>query len=84
MGIERMKVAECETLQFECDDLDHDENIATRRAWFSCGSQEGNLKLAVACGWIEAKSRWICPNCADRIRLGNGHGRPQKRASTGV
>ena len=76
MGIERVNAAECETLQFECDDPNHDDNTANRHAWLSCGSQEVNLNLAVACGWIESKRGWKCPHCANRIRLGNGRGRP--------
>ena len=66
MGIERVKAAEGEMLQFECDDPDHEDNIANRRAWFSCGPEKVNLDLAVACGWIERKSAWICPRCSDR------------------
>jgi hypothetical protein len=81
MGIEQMTVAECEALQFECDDLEHDDNIANRRALFSGGSQEANLRLAAACGWIEGKRGWICPHCAERVTLGKRGGRQQERVS---
>jgi hypothetical protein len=50
-------------LKFECDGPDHDDS-STRKAWFSCGSYDISVNLAVCCGWIEQQGAWICPHCA--------------------
>jgi hypothetical protein len=66
VGIKQVKIAECEVLQFECDDLNHDLNISAHKAWFSCGTYADSLHLAHVSGWVERRGAWICPQCASR------------------
>jgi hypothetical protein len=66
MGIQKVKIAECEVLQFECDDRNHDLNLSAHKAWFSCGTSADSLRLAHVSGWVERGGAWICPHCASR------------------
>jgi hypothetical protein len=50
-------------LKFECDGPDH-EDSSTRKAWFSCGTYDNCVDMALRCGWIEQQGGWICPHCA--------------------
>jgi hypothetical protein len=66
MGLKIIKMGEArDALEFACDDASHHQTA--RAAWFDCGSQEGNLTLALISGWIErhpAKGMWLCPECS--------------------
>jgi hypothetical protein len=46
-----------------------------------CGSDFGNLSLAIAAGWIErrnAKGIWLCPSCVHKNQQGGGRDRADK------
>jgi hypothetical protein len=59
MGIELDEAV----LKLECDGPDHEDG-STRKAWFSCGSYDNCVDMALRCGWIEQQGGWICPHCA--------------------
>jgi hypothetical protein len=57
-----------EALELSCDCPSHREGAG--RAWFDCGTYEGNLMLALAAGWKKRrkdKDAWACPQCARKI-----------------
>jgi len=74
MGLKSIKIGVREAVEFACDNAAHRGDPST--AWFDCGSDLGNLLLAMAVGWELRKANgiWLCPRCAqkdlsgDRIR----------------
>jgi hypothetical protein len=72
MGLRWFKIGEREALELACDGVAHRGDRQT--AWFDCGSDLGNLSLAIAAGWMErrnAKGTWLCPRCAQRDLKGD-------------
>ena len=69
MGYKIFAIAgEREALELSCDCPSHHEGAG--RAWFDCGTNEGNLALALATGWAQRrndKGAWLCPQCAIKI-----------------
>jgi hypothetical protein len=55
-------------------------NSERPRAWFDCGSDFGNLSLALAAGWERRKANgmWLCPRCAHENEQGGGRGHADK------
>jgi len=68
MGLRTFIVyAEREAVEVACDARAHD-NDNTRTAWFDCGSNDANLRLAMTTGWRtdgHDDAKWLCPGCAD-------------------
>jgi hypothetical protein len=66
MGLRSINVGGREALEFTCDCAAHRGEPAT--AWFDCGSDLGNVELALAAGWRErrVKRTWLCPQCAHK------------------
>jgi|307.fasta_scaffold1520205_1 hypothetical protein len=67
-----------EALELSCDCPSHRDEAG--RAWFDCGTYEGNFTLALAAGWRKRrndKSTWACPQCARK-----NDGKPRSRFST--
>jgi hypothetical protein len=67
MGLKIIKMGEArEALELACDYPSHGDSA--RAAWFDCGSQEGNLALALTTGWTERRNAkgWLCPECSLR------------------
>ena len=70
MGLKSFNIGEREALEITCDSVAHRGELPT--AWFDCGSNLGNLALAIAAGWTEwrsAKRKWFCPQCAHKAAL---------------
>jgi len=66
-----------EALELSCDCPSHREGAG--RAWFDCGTYEGNFTLALAAGWKKRshdKGTWACPQCARKI-----NGKPRSRVN---
>jgi hypothetical protein len=66
MGLKVFQIVQGrDTLEVECDDPAHGDEIKT--AWFDCGSHSDNLTLAIAAGWGERRNNrtsvWLCPSC---------------------
>ena len=74
MALKTIKVGEREAVELTCDNVAHGGEPPI--AWFDCGSDLGNLMLAMAAGWERRKvnGMWLCPQCAqldlnsDRVR----------------
>ena len=74
MGLTTIKIGAREAVEIACDNAAH--HGEQRTAWFDCGSDLGNLSLAMAAGWERRKTNgmWLCPRCArqdlegDRVR----------------
>jgi len=69
---------EREALELSCDYPSHREGVG--RAWFDCGTNKGNLALALVTGWTPPrnnKGAWLCPQCASKI-----DGKPRSRTTT--
>jgi hypothetical protein len=73
-GLRTIKIGEREAAELACDNVAHHGEQPI--AWFDCGSDLGNLMLAMAAGWERRKvnGMWLCPRCAqqdlnsDRVR----------------
>ena len=79
MGLKSVKIGEREALELACDGVTHRGERPT--AWFDCGSDFGNLSLAIAAGWIarrNAKGIWLCPRCAHKNEQGGGRDHADK------
>ena len=63
-GLRAIKIGEREAVELGCDNVAHDGEQPI--AWFDCGSDLGNLSLAMAAGWERRKANgtWLCPRCA--------------------
>jgi hypothetical protein len=74
MGLRTIKIGAREAVEIACDNAAH--RGEQRTAWFDCGSDLGNLSLAMAAGWERRKTNgmWLCLRCAqqdlngDRVR----------------
>jgi hypothetical protein len=69
MGLKSINVGKREALEIACDRV-HKGDPPT--AWFDCGSDLGNLTLALTIGWTEwrsAKRKWFCAQCAHKAAL---------------
>jgi hypothetical protein len=69
MGLKSINVGAREALEFTCDRAAHRGEPAI--AWFDCGSDLGNVELALAAGWRErrVKRTWLCPQCAHKAAV---------------
>ena len=69
MGYKIFAIAgEREALELSCDYPSHRQGPG--RAWFDCGTNKGNLALALVTGWAPPrnnKGAWLCPQCASKI-----------------
>jgi hypothetical protein len=64
-----------EALELSCDCPSHE---GEGRAWFDCGTYEGNLTLGLAAGWRKRRNDgWACPRCTRKI-----DGKPRNRVNT--
>jgi hypothetical protein len=65
-GLKTIKIGEREAAELACDSVAHRGEPPT--AWFDCGSDLGNLTLAMAAGWERrnANAMWLCPRCAQQ------------------
>jgi hypothetical protein len=82
VGLKSVKIGERAALELTCDGIAH--RSERPRAWFDCGSDFGNLSLALAAGWKErrnAKGIWLCPCCAHKNEQGGGAPTPTTRPS---
>jgi hypothetical protein len=69
LGLKSLNIGEREALEIVCDGAHRGEPPT---AWFDCGSDLGNLALALVIGWTEwrnTKRKWFCPQCAHRNAL---------------
>jgi hypothetical protein len=66
MGFKTFKIGKREALEITCDRVAHRGEPGI--AWFDCGSDLGNLALAMAAGWQRRKANgvWLCPRCAQQ------------------
>jgi hypothetical protein len=75
MGLKSFKIGRREGLEFACDGIAHCGEPP--KAWFDCGSDLGNLALAITgAGWSErrdAEQAWLCPQCARKNALESGY-----------
>jgi hypothetical protein len=53
MGLKTIKIGGREAAELACDSVAHRGEPPT--AWFDCGSDLGNLSLAMAAGWERRK-----------------------------
>jgi hypothetical protein len=69
MGLKSINVGAREALEFSCDCAAHRGEPTI--AWFDCGSDLGNIELALAAGWRErrVKRTWLCPQCAHKAAV---------------
>jgi hypothetical protein len=67
VGLKSVKIGEREALELVCDGVAYRGEQPA--AWFDCGSDLGNLALAMAAGWERRKvnGMWLCPRCANKI-----------------
>ena len=82
MGFKAFKIGEREALEVTCDRVAHRGEPGI--AWFDCGSDLGNLALAMAAGWQRRKANgaWLCPRCAQQDLKRDGVRNPlTKRAA---
>ena len=66
-----------EALELSCDCPSHE---GEGRAWFDCGTYEGNFTLALAAGWRKRnndRGAWLCPRCGRK-----NDGKLRKRVDT--
>jgi hypothetical protein len=72
MGLKTIKIGAREAVELACDNTSHRGEQPV--AWFDCGSDLGNLSLAMAAGWERrnADGTWLCPRCAQRDLTGAG------------
>ena len=64
-----------EALELLCDCPSHE---GEGRAWFDCGTYEGNLTLGLAAGWRKRRNDgWACPRCTRK-----SEGKPRSRVKT--
>jgi hypothetical protein len=54
MGLKTIKIGAREGVELACDNVAHRGEPPT--AWFDCGSDLGNLALAMAAGWERRKA----------------------------
>jgi hypothetical protein len=68
MGSKAIKIGPHEAVELACDNVAHHSERPI--AWFSCGSDFGNLATALAAGWkqVTANGIWLCPRCAQNSR----------------
>ena len=66
MGLHTIKIGERGAVELVCDNVAHHGKPPI--AWFDCGSDLGNLTLAMAAGWErrDSKAMWLCPRCAEQ------------------
>ena len=66
IGLKTIKIGAREAVELACDNVAH--HGEQPRAWFDCGSDLGNLSLAMAAGWERRKANgmWLCPRCAQQ------------------
>jgi hypothetical protein len=60
MGLKTIKIGAREAVELACDNVAH--HGEQPRAWFDCGSDLGNLSLAMAAGWERRKANGIGNN----------------------
>jgi hypothetical protein len=67
MGLKAIKIGAREAVELTCDNVAyHGEQPI---AWFECGSDFGNLAVALSAGWKRRKANgmWLCPRCAQKF-----------------
>jgi hypothetical protein len=66
MGLKTINIVAREAVELACDNTAHRGGQPV--AWFDCGSDFGNLSLAMAAGWEQRKANgmWLCPRCAQQ------------------
>jgi hypothetical protein len=80
-GLKTIKIVAREAVELARDNIAHRGDPPT--AWFDCGSDLGNLSLAMAAGWERrnANGMWLCPRCAQqdlkRDSVRNADGAPR-------
>ena len=68
MGLKSLNIGQRKALEIVCDGVHKGYPPA---AWFDCGSNPGNVELAIVAGWRErrVKRTWLCPQCASKAAL---------------
>ena len=83
MGLRTIKIGERKAVELACDNVAHYGQQPI--AWFDCGSDLGNLSLAMAAGWERGKANgmWLCPRCAQQDLKRDGARHPADEARRG-
>jgi hypothetical protein len=71
MGLKTIKIGAREAVELACDSVAHCGEPPI--AWFDCGSDLGNLSLAMVAGWERRNvmGMWLCPRCAQQDLKGD-------------